>query len=239
MTLTPRHVQWSHRYQAKLAEYIRQPRVAGMAPALALGRQAVDLGLETLDVAGIHEQVMLSIAGKEGPPKATSLARAKRFFLETIVPIEQTHLAALETERRVKTATEALRLRTAESSTAARRLERGIARRKAAETVLQASGTELTNVLSASHDLNRRLQRSTRDTMVTHEGVRRYAGDQLRNEIAQTLLAIHLRLLTLKLSTTTSMNRLQKEIAANQALVKQSVKTIQRLAHEIDQHHEA
>ena len=238
MKLNAEQARWSRRYQVALGQYLKQGPKARLAPATALGRQAVALGLETLDVAGIHERALLTIAKKEGPPKAAVIARSKKFFLEALVPIEKTHHAALKTERQVKIVAEKLRLRTKESSEAARSLERGIAKRKEAEAVLKESGSELAKLLLESSRLQGRLRQKTRNKLLTKEGVNRYASRQLQNEIAQTLLAIHLRLLTLKISTKASMDRLKKEIATNQTLVKQSARTIQRLAHEIDHHHE-
>ena len=238
MKLNTEQTRWLRSYRVALGQYLKQGPKGPLSSATALGRQAVALGLETLDVAGIHERALLTIAKKEGPPKAAAIARSKKFFLETLVPIEKTHHAALKTEREVEVVTEELRLRTKESSAAARRLKRGVAKRKAAETVLKESGKELAKLLLESNRLQGRLRKKTRDKLVAKESVNRYASHHLQNEIAQTLLAIHLRLLTLKVSTKSSMDRLQKEIAANQTLVKQSASTIQRLAREIDLHHE-
>ena len=230
--------RWARHYQAALGPYLKQSPKVRQAPATTLGSQAVALGLETLDVAEVHKRALLAIANKEGPPRNAAIARAKAFFLEVLVPIEQTHPAALKTERQVKRVAEDLRLRTKESSAAARHLKRGIAKRKAAETMLKETGRDLAKLLLESSRLQGRLLQNTRNKLMAKEDVNRSASHQLQNEIAQTLLGIHLRLLTLKLSTNSSMDRLKKEIAANQTLVKQSARTIQRLAHEIDRHHE-
>jgi len=234
MKLNAEQARWAKRYQGTLVTYLAHDPDAPLSTTAPLGRQAVALGLETLDVAGIHERSLLLMAKKNGPPKAAVIARAKKFFLETLVPIEKTHTAAIKTQRQVNIVTEKLRQRTQESSTAARRLEQGIAKRKAAQTVLKESGRKLTALLMESNRLQRRLQHKTRNQLLTKENANHYASLQLQNEVAQTLLAIHLRLLTLKTSTETSMERLKKEIAANQSLVKQSAGTIQRLAREID-----
>jgi len=42
----------SHRYVTVLQEYLRQGPEADLRPALELGRRAVALGMETLDLAG-------------------------------------------------------------------------------------------------------------------------------------------------------------------------------------------
>ena len=49
----------ARRYQAALRRYLQQGPAASLHPAVRLGRQAVALGLETLDLAVIHEQALL------------------------------------------------------------------------------------------------------------------------------------------------------------------------------------
>jgi hypothetical protein len=235
--LNARQSRWSRRYQAALREHIAQRRGARMDPALVLGRQAVALGLEPLDMAGIHARSMISLAEKEGAWKAVDITRARRFFLETIVPIEETHAAALEAGRLVKTATETLRQRTRESSAASRRLGSGIAKRKVAESALKTSGRELAKLLQESRQLQGRLRVTTRNKLQAQERVRHAVSLRLQNELAQTLLAIHLHLLTLKVSVKTRLKGLHKEVAAYQAFVRESTSTIQRLKNEIDRHY--
>lgn len=231
-------IQWAQRYQAALSAHIQNGSQAKLEPAQGLGLESLAFGFEPLDVAGIHEKSMIAIAQKDGLLKTVDIARARKFFLETIVPIEETHHAAQENTRLVATATEALRQCTKESSAAARRLEQGIKKRKVAESTLKESGKELKKLLHASCDLQSRLRANARGKLVMQETIRREVSLRLQNEIAQTLLAIHLRLLTLKISIKTSMARLQKEVAANQVFVRQSTRTIQRLKNEIDHHYE-
>ena len=78
----------------------------------------------------------------------------------------------------------------------------------------------------------------TRKILSAQEDERQKTSRQLHDEIAQTLLAINVRLLTLKKAAKANTENLKKEIAETQRLVKQSVKTIQRLAHEFGVHHE-
>ncbi len=47
----------SRRYATTLQEYLRAGERAGLQPALAMGRQAATLDLETLDLARMHEAV--------------------------------------------------------------------------------------------------------------------------------------------------------------------------------------
>jgi len=78
-----------------------------------------------------------------------------------------------------------------------------------------------------------------RKILSANEDKRQKASSKLQNEIAQILVAIHVRLLTLKEATKANTENLKKEIAETERLVKESVQTIKRLAYESGVHHEA
>ncbi len=54
-------VSLSRRYQAALLRHLQQEPPAGLRSANGLGREALDLGLETLDLAKIHEQALVAL----------------------------------------------------------------------------------------------------------------------------------------------------------------------------------
>lgn len=61
---------WAQRYETALRRYLKQGPEARLQPALRLGRQAVALGLETLNVAVIHEQVLKQLEATERSAQA-------------------------------------------------------------------------------------------------------------------------------------------------------------------------
>ena len=70
------------------------------------------LGLETLDVARIHEQALLELVSTYSPGARDGIfRRAGIFFAETITPIEKTHRSALEANARLSRLNESLRRR--------------------------------------------------------------------------------------------------------------------------------
>ena len=212
-----------------------------MQSALGLGRQAAALGLEPLDVARIHEQALQALSVPNGSLRSRQriLARTKAFFEETIVPIEQTHAAAKEDVRQVAELGKELRQLTVESSASTQRLKKGVVRRRSAETNLKKSGERHARLVKKSQALEGRLQEQMRQMLAAQEDERLASSHNLQNEIAQILVAIHVRLLTLKEAAKANTDSLKKEIAETQALVKQSVVAIQRLANESGVHHEA
>jgi len=225
---------WSRRYRAALRMHMKAGPGASLQPALQLGQRAVELGLETLDVAAIHEQVLASrkLSGGTARDVRQLFKRATAFFVETLVPIEKTHRAARKAKVSVDRLTLTLRRRTAESSVSSRRLADGIARRRAAEAALKKSLKHLTRLLQESSRLQDRMRVQTREFLSRHEGERRKSSRQLHDEIAQALLAINVRLLTMKMAAKASSQDLEKEVAGTQRLVKQSVAMIRRVAHE-------
>lgn len=232
--------RWTKRYKRALCLFLEKRPGVSMLPALQLGRQAVDLALEPLDVARIHEQVLKSLILKKNTARGRQavIGRAMKFFAETLVPIEQTHDAAKEDVLRVTRLGEELRARTAESSASTRRLARGVVRRRASESALKTSDERHAVLVKESRDLESRLQGQMRRIMAAQERERRKSSHNLQNEIAQVLVAIHVRLLTLKEAANANTENLKKEIAETQALVRQSVQTIKRLAYESGVHHE-
>jgi hypothetical protein len=51
----------AQRYAAALGKHVAQGRKASLQRARGLGRQAVSLGLETLDVARIHQEALATL----------------------------------------------------------------------------------------------------------------------------------------------------------------------------------
>ncbi len=231
---------WFHRYQMALRKHLMQESEVIPPSALRLGRQAVTLGLEPLDLALIHKKALMSLLSPGGAIK-TNLKKIKQaniYFARTIVPIEKTHSAALKANFRVDQLTKTLRRRTVESSASTRRLERGIARRQVSETALKKSGEHHIRLLKESGRLQNRLKLQTRKVLSAQENQRRENSLLLQNKVAQTLLAIKLRLVTLKKSTRANTQDTRQEIADTQRLVRQSRNLTHRLAHAFDKNHE-
>jgi len=235
MKLNPEQIAWSRSYQVTLNKHLAEGRGVSLKPAYELGRKAVRLKLETLDVIRVHEQALVAIVKQKQPAKTRSLliGRAKLFFMETIVPIENTHIAAKRDTARVNQLTQLLHRRTAESTASNRQLKRNIVHRQSAEASLKRSRLHLAKLLQKSTALQKQLRTKTHANLATHEEVRKKAGRQLQDEIVQALIAIKFRMEALRLSAHADMERLKKEIAETQLLVKQSVKAIQQLAKKI------
>jgi len=227
--------EWARRYGKALGRYLELGPAARPRSARRLGGQAADLGLETLDVARIHRQSLLDLNLPKSPPKAKAktIQRAETFFAEAIFPIEKTHPAARRADVRVKELTEQLRLRREQSSDVARRLEKSVARRRAAEGELKESGRRRDQLLRESRRLGDLLRRQMSEMLKAREDERKKTSRRLDDEIAQTLAAINVRLAALEEMTKTGTTRLEKEVALTQRLVGESAGKIKQAAYEI------
>jgi signal transduction histidine kinase len=113
-------------------------------------------------------------------------------------------------------------------------LQEGTVQRRAAEAALRKSGKRCTRLLAESRRLQRHLQQLAREALSVQEEERHKLSHQLQDDIAQTLLAIQVRLLALKTAAAAHRGNLGKEIASTQRLVLKSAQSLNRFARELD-----
>jgi signal transduction histidine kinase len=226
--MKPKFNRLSQCYVTALQKHLKAGPRASLQPALGLGRRAVVLGLETLELARIHERSLVTLeaaSSKDGIQK-----RAEIFFTEAITPIIETHRAARQSKIELNRLNETLGRRTAELAVTHRQLQRGVVRRKSVEAALKISGEHYTKLLKDSLQLQEGLRQLTHQVLAAQEDERRKISRELQNEIAQTLLGINVRLLTLKQEARINTKGLKNEIASTQRLVLKSAKSVRRVA---------
>lgn len=223
------------RYVAALGKYLKQGHHAKLQPALKLGRQAVALGVEILELARIHERALVALDLSKA--SQALIKRAELFFDEAIVAIVETHRAWQQSERNLIRLSRKLGRRTAEMAGTKRQLQRGTVRRKSAETALKTNGEHYAGLLKVSLQLQEGLRRLAHKSFAAQEQERKTISHQLQDEIGQTLLAINVRLLTLKSAARGNTAKLAKEIVSTQQLVEASVQSVNRYARELNLDH--
>ncbi len=222
------------RYATALGKHLKLGPKASLLPALALGRQTVAIGLlETLDLAKIHEQALvIPRSCRHGllRVKKTMITRAAIFFTEANTLIEETHRAARHTKVQMDQLKKTLGLRTAKLAATNRQLQRGILRRKNVEAALKKNGEHYTRLLKESLQLQEGLRQLTHQVISVQEDERKNISRELQDEIAQTLLGINVRLVTLKQEAWTNTKGLKNQIASTQQMVVKSVRSVRRAA---------
>lgn len=220
----------SRQYATALKKHLRQGAGGSLQPALRLGHRALLLGLETLELARIHEQALLALT--LGRDKKSLIKRAERFFTEAITPIVETHRAARQSKLNLDRLSETLSERTAELAATNRQLKRGIVRRESVEKALQKSGEHYARLLKESLQLQDGFRQLTHQVLLAQEDERLNISRELQDEIGQTLLGINVRLLSLKQAAWSNTKGLKQEIASTQRLVLKSASSVRRFARE-------
>jgi signal transduction histidine kinase len=137
----------------------------------------------------------------------------------------------VETHRAARQSKIDLHRRTMELAAANRKLRRGVVHRRSMEATLKTSGENYTKLLKESLQLQDNLRQLTRQALGAQEDDRKKISLELQDEIAQTLLGINVRLLTLKQESRKNTKGLKDEIASTQRLVTKSARSVRLAAH--------
>jgi|SRR4051794_5339279 len=220
--------RFSKRYATALRKNLQRGPRASPSSALRLGRYAVILRLETLDLARIHEAGVARLDLSRN--REALLKRATSFFSQALTPIMETHEAARQSKKVLNQLNDTLGRRTLELRAANRQLSRCVLRRKRVETTLENSGKHYAGLLKESLQVQEGLRQLTHQILMAQEDERRNISRELQDEIVQTLLGINVRLLTLKQEARSHTKSLRKEIASTQRQVLSSAKSVRRVA---------
>ena len=222
-------------YRKGLRMYLKNAPESIIKLANELGTQALNLGLETLDLAKLHQETLISLL-EESTCKddyADRLLLANVFFAEAITAIEGNHQAAMENKKKLKLSVEKLKKRTADLSAANLALNAEIKHRQGVESSLKVSEKTTSNLLKEALLLQEDLRLLSRRLMVAQEEERKRISRELHDVIAQTLSGINLRLATLTLQANLNSKDIHQKIADTQKLVAQSVEVVHRFAQDL------
>jgi signal transduction histidine kinase len=185
----------------------------------------------------MHEEALATMEATSS--RDGVVERAELFFREAITPIEKIHNTALQASAHLNRVHKKLERRTVDLAASARSLKKSIVRRKTIEAALKESGGHTKKLLEESDRLQKNLRHLTHQLLMVQEDKRKKISKELQDEIAQTLLGISVRLLTLKKEAAVNAEDFKQHIASTQRLVDHSVRSINRFAHEFGKKHEA
>ena len=225
----------SRRYEAALRRHLRLGSRAGLESARGLGSEALAAGLQTLDLAKLHERVLVTqVLPRCLPGKSSALVKqAGIFFDAAITPIEDTHRTARQATIYLKKFVETLSQRTVELAASNMELSLEITQRKAVEKRLKDSERHYSHLLKQSDHLQEELRRLSRQILSAQEDERKKISRELHDVIAQTLTGINVRLAKLKKEAAANTKGLDQNIARTQRLVEHSVSIVHRFAREL------
>ena len=152
----------SQRYVAALRQHLKQgpQAVPPCGTAQYLGRRAMALGLETLDLARFHEQALITLMlpGYSPSTREAMVRRAGKFFAEAITPIEKTHRAAQEDNDQLVQLNQVLHKRSVDLIASNRQLQQEILQRKSVEESLRKSEHHYSQLLEQSRHMQEQLR---------------------------------------------------------------------------------
>jgi len=213
-----------------------QPGAPGkLEAARKLGLRAVTLGLETLDLARMHEEALLVLVSPRLSTFTSDglIRRAGAFFAEAITPIEETHRGAREANVILKVMVERLTQRTDELAAVNAELQSEVTQRRVVEDSLRTSEATSSRLLEKSRLMQEELRLLSHRLLSVQEEERKRISRELHDVIGQTLAGINLRLATLKAQTTANAKELHRKIANTQRLVEKSVALVHRFARDL------
>ncbi len=229
-------IGFSRHYQAALRSHLQQGPRASLASAKGLGGQALDAGLQTLELAKLHEQTLVTdlLPGLPARQRLALIRQAGAFFAAAVIPL-------VKTRRKAPAAVpplfnkfiETLSQRTVELAASNRELSQEVSQRKTAEKALRKSERHYAQLLDQSDVLQEQLRRLSRRVLSVQEDERKKISRELHDVIAQTLNGINIRLAALKTEATANTKGLQDRITSTQRLVEHSVDIVHRFAREL------
>jgi signal transduction histidine kinase len=219
-------------YQEALRQHLVDGAASDLSTARKLGVRAVNLGVETLDLAKIHEAALLAVVLPHHSSRTSKgmVQRCVAFFAEAATPMEETHRGALEAGDHLKVMLETLTVRTIELASSNEELKGEVARRREVEKSLRISELTTSQLLKKSRQMQEELRQLSRRLLAAQEEERRRISRDLHDVVAQTLTGINLRLSTLKTQTMASARDLHTKIGVTQRLVQKSVEIVHRFA---------
>jgi signal transduction histidine kinase len=232
--MKPNPIALSLQYVAALRKHLEQGKQASLVSARGLGSRALDAGLQTLDLAKLHERTLVTGLLPYCPPskRAAYIKQAGIFFAVAIAPIKTIQRSARETSVQ-KRFIQTLSQRTVELAASNLELSQEVIQRKAGEEALKKSERHYAQLLEQSNRLQEQLRDLSRQVLFAQENERKKISRELHDVIGQTLTGINIRLATLKKEAGLNIKGIDRNIARTQRLVEHSVNIVHRFAREL------
>jgi len=225
----------SQRYLAALRAHLAARRPGGAAVARGLGSNVISAGLDTLDLARMHEQALVALAPSHDFADARNglIRRAGDFFAAALTPLERGHRATRESLRQAQRRTASLHLHRASLAKGNRKLKTEIRRRRAGEAAVQRGKERYHLLFVQSQFMQKKLRHLARQILSVQEDERREISRELHDEVVQTLVGINVELAALGKGASLGLRALKAKIARTQRLVEKSVNAVHAFAREL------
>jgi signal transduction histidine kinase len=220
-------------YQSALLAFLRHKGSSSPQSMHGLGLQALQAGMKTLEVARLHEDILVTKVLPNHPQRghAGLIKRAGVFFALAMTPAETGNSGTVIVQ--LKRSIEQLSRRTVALAGANLALSLEIIQRKSAEQTLKQSERRYSQLLEQSDRLQEQLRSMSRRILSAQEDERKSISRELHDVIAQTLTGINIRLAAIKHGATVDASSLDRSINRTQRLVVKAVGIVHRFARDL------
>ncbi len=225
----------SARYLVALRSHLAHRSHGHGTDARALGRDVLAAGLDTLDLARMHERALTRLAATHDFRDVSNglIKRTGDFFAEALFPVEKVHRATRESLTVMKERATMLSQNAKVLAASNRRLKREIVRRKAGEAAVHQGKSRYQTLLLQSQAMQGKLRTLARQIINAQENERRMISRELHDEVVQTLVGINVHLAALNHSAASGVRTLRARITRTQRLVEKSVNAVHQFAREL------
>jgi len=220
-------------YQSALLAFLRRKHRSYSRAAHGLGARALQTGMNTLDVARLHEETLVSMVLPihQRRKHAGLIKQAGVFFALAMTPVRTGDAGGIIAQ--LKSSIALLSRRTVALASSNRALNMEITQRKAIEQSLKQSKRRYAVLLAQSDRLQAQLRLMSRQFLSAQEDERKHISRELHDVIAQTLTGINIRLAALRKEATVDVGCLDRSIDRTQRLVVKAVGIVHRFAREL------
>ena len=223
------------RYLDALRVYYKDATAEALRAAVVLGQDAAADGLSRQEMAKIHDEALTFILQPGCTPDhgRKVLSRTSSFFNAAVQAMENANTVAASDLLKVSAVNVELVQRTLDLAESHREVLEVTKQHKVSESALAANEAATVLLLKESQQLESKLHEMTRTILSANEDEKKAISVKLQDEIAQTLLGIHVRMLALKGEVAANNDDLAREISITQRLVEESTASIRRYAREL------
>lgn len=230
-----KHPELFGAYKGALSRFLEVVPQCDLTEARELGEEALAQGLETLDLAILHQEALIVLVihptATGNHPEKVRLAGT--FFAEAVTPIEGSHRTARVANIKLNSAIEKLKQQATELVAFNAELQIEIKNREALEESLRISETTSTELLAESLHLQEELRSLSRRLLVAQEEERKRISRELHDVASQTLTSINIRLAALTQQTEAHSQEMSQKLAETQRHVEESVNLVHRFAKDL------
>lgn len=230
-----KHPELFGAYKGALSRVLEVVPQCDLTEARELGEEALAQGLETLDLAILHQEALIVLVihptATGNHPEKVRLAGT--FFAEAVTPIEGSHRTARVANIKLNSAIEKLKQQATELVAFNAELQIEIKNREALEESLRISETTSTELLAESLHLQEELRSLSRRLLVAQEEERKRISRELHDVASQTLTSINIRLAALTQQTEAHSQEMSQKLAETQRHVEESVNLVHRFAKDL------